>query len=72
MHDEIQNDHSAPGVRRIRQFLELVLGGGAPIEGNQGRINGGQIQGRVGTSELSEARIGGGREPREQVQDAAA
>ena len=60
-------------MRGPGEFAKLVHAGGALVEFDQRRINGGQVQRGIGTAETPEARIGGGRGmDRQQMQDAAA
>ena len=73
VHDDVQEEAPAPQVDAIGQFLELLHGRGAPVELDQGRVDGGEVELGVGAAEAPHAGEGGGHGAHgQQVEDAAA
>ena len=73
VHENVQQDLPAPLMDGGGQFPELFFGGGAPVKIHQGRVDGREVQLRVGTAEAAHAGVGGGhRAHRQQMEEAAA
>lgn len=69
--DQIQHEPAAAGMDTAGEFEELVDAGGAPIEFDEGGIDGGEILEGVGGTETAEPCEGGGDgADREEMEDA--
>ena len=70
--DDVEEDAAPQALGGRGQFPELVDGGGALVEFDQGRIDGGEVELGVGRAEATIARRGGrSRTHRQQVEDPA-